>query len=55
MDQIQNVLLKVGMAASNNKYLKSIKNAFQRLLPLTMAGAVAILWSNVLVNDQTGL
>lgn len=55
MDQIQNVLLKVGMTASNNKYLKSIKNAFQRLLPLTMAGAVAILWSNVLVNDQTGL
>lgn len=55
MDNFQNGLLKLGTMASNNKYLSTIKDAFQEFMPFTIIGAIGVLWSNVLVNDQTGL
>lgn len=55
MQVFQDKLLAFGMAANNQKYLKVIKNAFQKLMPLTMVGAIAVLWCNVLVHEQTGL
>lgn len=32
-----------------------MKNAFQNYIPFTIAGAVGILWSSVIVNDTSGL
>ncbi len=55
MEKFQNVLMKVGTWASQNKYLSSIKDAFQSFMPFTIIGAIGILWSNVIVNADTGL
>ncbi len=55
MQNFQDALLNFGLAASNQKHLKCIKNSFQNMMPLTMAGAVALLWSHVLVNSYSGL
>lgn len=55
MDKLADVLGRVGAWAGQNKILSSIKNAFQTFMPLTIAGAVGLLWSNVLVNSSTGL
>lgn len=52
---IQDTLVQVGVVLSENKYLGSIKNAFVKFMPFTIIGAMSLLWSNVLVNDQTGL
>ena len=49
------VLGRAGAWCGQNKYLSAIKNAFQNFMPLTIAGAIGVLWCNVLVNDQTGL
>ena len=55
MEAFQNGLMAFGMWANNNKYLSSIKDAFQEFMPFTIIGAIGILWSNVLVNATTGL
>lgn len=55
MDKMNEFLFNVGTWASNNKYLTAIKNAFQTAMPYIIAGAIGVLWSNVIVNDQTGL
>lgn len=55
MDKLADVLGRAGAWAGQNKILSSIKNAFQTFMPLTIAGAVGLLWSNVLVNSSTGL
>ena len=55
MDKMADVLGRAGAWAGQNKYLSSIKNAFQNFMPLTIAGAVGLLWSNVLVHSETGL
>ncbi|MDD3810170.1 MAG: PTS transporter subunit EIIC [Erysipelotrichaceae bacterium] len=55
MERFQEVLIKFGTAASENKYLKCIKNAFQTFLPFTIIGAIGVLWSHVIVNANTGL
>lgn len=55
METFQNVLMKIGIFAGENKYLSSIKNAFQTFMPFIIIGAVGVLWSNVICNDQTGL
>lgn len=55
MDKMNDLLFKAGTWASNNKYLTAIKNAFQTAMPYIIAGAIGVLWSNVIVNDQTGL
>ena len=55
MDKIADVLGRAGAWCGQNKYLSAIKNAFQNFMPLTIAGAIGVLWCNVLVNDQTGL
>lgn len=55
MEKFQNVLMKLGTMTSQNKYLSAIKNGFQNFMPFTIIGAIGILWSNVLVNSQTGL
>ncbi len=55
MDKLADVLGRVGAWAGQNKILSSIKNSFQTFMPLTIAGAVGLLWSNVLVNANTGL
>ena len=55
MDKMAEVLGRVGAWCGQNKYLSAIKNAFQNFMPLTIAGAVGVLWCNVLVNADTGL
>lgn len=49
------VLGRVGAWCGQNKYLSAIKNAFQTFMPLTIAGAIGVLWCNVLVNADSGL
>ncbi len=51
MDKMADVLGRAGAWCAQNKYLSAIKNAFQNYMPLTIAGAVGILWTNVLIND----
>ena len=55
MDKIADVLGRAGAWCGQNKYLSAIKNAFQNFMPLTIAGAIGVLWCNVLVNESTGL
>ncbi|MCD7892925.1 MAG: PTS transporter subunit EIIC [Erysipelotrichaceae bacterium] len=55
MDAFADVMGRVGAWCGQNKYLSSIKNAFQDYMPATISGAVAVLWTSVLVNDSTGL
>ncbi len=55
MDAFAERLGRVGAWCSGNKYLNGVKNAFQNYMPATIAGAVGILWCNVLVNATTGL
>ena len=55
MDKMADVLGRAGAWCGQNKYLSAIKNAFQNFMPLTIAGAVGVLWCNVLVNETTGL
>lgn len=55
METFQNALMKIGIFAGENKYLSSIKNAFQTFMPFIIIGAIGVLWSNVICNDQTGL
>ena len=55
MDKMADVLGRVGAWCGQNKYLSAIKNAFQNFMPLTIAGAIGVLWCNVLVNADTGL
>ena len=55
MDAFADKLGRVGAWCGQNKYLNAIKNAFQNYMPATIAGAVGVLWSNVIVNETTGL
>ena len=55
MDKMADVLGRAGAWCGQNKYLSAIKNAFQNFMPLTIAGAIGVLWCNVLVNEGTGL
>ncbi len=55
METFQNILIKYGTKLSENKYLDSIKNAFQTIIPLIISGAIALLWSHVIVNENSGL
>ena len=55
MDKMADVLGRAGAWCGQNKYLSAIKNAFQNFMPLTIAGAIGVLWCNVLVNETTGL
>lgn len=55
MDAISEKLTAFGMWAGNNKYLGSIKDAFQSYMPFTIVGAVGTLWSYVIVNADSGL
>ena len=42
---------RIGAWAGQNKYLGAIKNAFQNFMPATIAGAIGVLWTNVLITD----
>lgn len=55
MDAFADKLGRVGAWCGQNKYLGAIKNAFQNFMPATIAGAIGVLWTNVLVNKDTGL
>jgi len=55
MDAFADVMGRVGAWCGQNKYLTAIKNAFQDYMPATISGAVAVLWTSVLVNESTGL
>ncbi len=48
-------LMAFGMWVSNNKYLGSIRDAFQEFMPFTIIGAIGTLWTSVIVNSSTGL
>ncbi|MFV0395791.1 MAG: PTS sugar transporter subunit IIC [Coprobacillaceae bacterium] len=55
MDVFADKMGRIGAWCGQNKYLSAIKNAFQNFMPATIAGAIGILWTNVLVNQSTGL
>lgn len=55
MDAFADKLGRIGAWCGQNKYLGAIKNAFQNFMPATIAGAIGVLWTNVLVNSGTGL
>lgn len=55
MDAFADKLGRIGAWCGQNKYLGSIKNAFQNFMPATIAGAIGVLWTNVLVNSSSGL
>lgn len=55
MDRVVSILGKAGAWCGRNKYLFAIKNAFQSFMPFTIAGAMGVLWTKVLVNSQSGL
>ena len=55
MDAFADKLGRVGAWCGQNKYLGAIKNAFQNFMPATIAGAIGVLWTNVLVHETTGL
>ncbi len=55
MDAFADKLGAVGAWCGQNKYLNAIKNSFQNYMPATISGAVGVLWSNVLVNETSGL
>jgi PTS system cellobiose-specific IIC component len=55
MDQFTEKLTSFGLWAGNNKYLGSIRDAFQTYMPFTIVGAVGTLWTCVIVNNSTGL
>lgn len=55
MDAFADKLGRIGAWCGQNKYLGGIKNAFQNYMPATIAGAIGVLWTNVLVNKGTGL
>ena len=52
MDAFADKLGRVGAWCGQNKYLGAIKNAFQNFMPATIAGAIGVLWTNVLINDN---
>ena len=51
MDAFADKLGRIGAWAGQNKYLSAIKNAFQNFMPATIAGAIGVLWTNVLITD----
>ena len=53
MDKMADVLGRAGAWCGQNKYLSAIKNAFQNFMPLTIAGAIGVLWCNVLVDRKS--
>ena len=52
MNKLVDALSWVAMRCTQNKYLNAIKNAFQNYMPISLTGAVGMLWTNVLVNDH---
>ena len=55
MDVFADKLGAVGAWCAGNKYLSAIKNAFQNFMPATIAGAICVVWTCVVVNDGSGL
>ena len=55
MDAFADKLGRIGAWCGQNKYLNAIKNGFQNFMSATISGAIGVLWTNVLVNDSTGL
>ena len=55
MNKLVDILSWVAMRCTQNKYLNAIKNAFQNYMPISLAGAIGMLWTNVLVNENGGL
>lgn len=55
MDVFADKMGRIGAWCGQNKYLSAVKNAFQNFMPATIAGAVAVLWTCVIVNKDTGL
>lgn len=55
MNKLVDILSWVAIRCTQNKYLNAIKNTFQNYMPISLAGAVGMLWTNVLVNENGGL
>lgn len=55
MNKLVDVLSWAAMRCAQNKYLNAIKNTFQNYMPISLTGAIGILWTNVLINDRGGL
>lgn len=55
MDKFTDVMIKFGAAVGENRYMSAIKTAFTEFMPFTIIGALAVMWSNIIVNDSTGL
>lgn len=52
IDKMADKLGRVGAWCSRNKYLSSLQNAFLAYIPATIAGCIAIMWTNVIMNDK---
>lgn len=55
MDKFTAAMMKFGAAVGGNRYMSAIKTAFTEFMPFTITGALAVMWSNIIVNDSTGL
>lgn len=55
MNTLVEILSYIAIKCGQNKYMNAIKNAFQSYMPATIAGAIGMFWTNVLINDQRGL
>ncbi len=55
MDKFTEKMMVIGGAIGGNRYMSAIKTAFTEFMPFTITGALAVMWSNVIVNDSTGL
>ena len=55
MNKLVDALSWVALRCTQNKYINAIKNVFQNYMPISLTGAVGMLWTNVLVNENGGL
>lgn len=55
MDRFSDKMIAFGGAVGANRYMSAIKTAFTEFMPFTITGAIAVMWSNIIVNDSTGL
>lgn len=53
--KFEDKLVTLGVVLSRIKYLNAVKMAFAKFMPFMIIGALSLLWSNVLVNEKTGL
>lgn len=54
IDILEEKVVPVAVKIGNNNYINAIKNAFMKLMPLSLIGAIFILINNVFLNFSEG-